>query len=507
MKNLITSTAIILIIGNVASAQAPNKVWEKTFIGSSASSSSSFHAVKSTSDGGCIAVGKGKGSGGDLPSGYIDKGDALIVKTSSNGTVEWSDYWGQQEEDNAMSVFQTSDGGFVIAGYTAHMGSGLNLGGIDGFVVKYDASGSLVWGKNYGGSGNDLIYDIKQTSDGGYIFVGTTYSSEVSGYHGGSDVWIVKLNSAGVVTWSSAKGYSDYESAKSVAIASDGSYFITGSTNSPEATNHKGANDAWVLRINTNGTIAWQNSIGGTDDDGGSQVIQGADGSVWVAGRTKSNDKDISGNHSNGKQDLLLAHLDASGTLLTTKVYGGTENEATGYTDEQNIMQTSDGGFIMLTSTNSNNGDVDGNHGSYDFWLLKVNASGTLLWQKCIGTAIQDYAFSLDLSSDGGYLMAGIGDGTKAFLAKYKNGTSGIDDIKEAGVTVFPNPMNDYINIQSERMIQSIDFIDIMGREFNNIKIQNTHQKVDVTHLVPGSYLIRFNFANGEKASTRLIKN
>lgn len=504
MKKLLTLSAGLLIGSTVVLAQ-PAIEWRKDFHNDGSTSKTEFRSVIATNDGGYIAVGGGKGTGGNLPhSGYIDNGDALIIKTAADGTVEWSDYWGFQEQDEAMTVIQTTDGGYAVAGYTAYAG-GASLGGNDGFVVKYDATGTVQWEHIYGGSGHDLIYDIKQTTDGGYIFVGTTKSPLIPGYHDGQDLWAVKIDNAGNEIWSRAKGYDKEDAASSVALAPDGGFYVLGKTNSPGATNYIGGYDIWVMKLTSAGAISWQTCVGGTKDDAGGQIIVASDGNLVIAGRTKSNDEDISGNHSTDKNDLVMAKLDPSGTLISTKVYGGTADEGTGFTDNQCIRQTADGGFVLLTSSSSNNGDVSGNHGSYDFWLLKTDASGNLDWQECIGGANQDYAHALDLSDDGGFILAGQYNNTNAWLIKIKGSNVGIKDLSSFQTTVYPNPVQEVLHIATDKIITSVSITDISGR---NVAYSSLIQgnKIDMSGLLPGFYFLQIEFANGQIGATKILK-
>ncbi len=508
MRKSGTLTAALLIAGSTIFGQ-PALEWEKSFKSSSSTSKSEFNDVVATSDGGCIAVGTGKGDGGDMPSGYIDKGDALIIKMAADGTVQWSDYWGQQEEDNALAVTQTSDGGYAVAGYTYHFG-GSSLGAADGFVVKYDATGTIQWQKIYGGSGHDLIYDIHQKPDGGYIFVGSTKSPEIPGYLEGSDLWAVMLDNTGEVVWNTAKGYKGEEAAGSVAQTSDGGFIVAGKTNSSDATNYKGGYDMWVMKLSATGNTSWQTCIGGTKADAASSVIINADGTIMVAGRTESNDKDISGNHSSDKNDLVMAHVDASGKLISTKVFGGTDDDATGFTDNQSIKQTADGGFALLTSTLSNDGDVSGNHGNYDFWLVKTDASGNLEWQQCLGATDGDYAHAVDVTSDGGYILAGQHSKANAWLVRMKgvpsdDSGSNIRDLSALNTVIYPNPTHNILNMATSKEIKTMFISDIMGREVLSSPAL-TDKSIDVSTLSPGMYFLHINFKDGLSGMSRIIK-
>lgn len=174
-KKLIKTIGLLCFTAQAAFAQ-PGIEWQKIFEGSSTSTRSKIYDIIQTSDGGYIAVGNGNSSGGDLPSGYIDAIDALIIKMDASGAVQWSKYWGAQEYDHANSVIQTIDGGFVITGQTESSFGGSNQGGYDGFVIKLDATGTLQWKKLYGGSNDDQIFSIRQNPDGTFIFAGSTKS-------------------------------------------------------------------------------------------------------------------------------------------------------------------------------------------------------------------------------------------------------------------------------------------------------------------------------------------
>ena len=140
-------------------------------------------------------------------------------------------------------------------------------------------------------------------------------------------------------------------------------------------------NDAWVVKLDAAGTLVWQKCLGGTSDDFGRAVQQTADGGYMVAGLTLSTDGDVAGNH--GGYDAWVVKLDAAGTLVWQKCLGGT---GTDYANA--VQQTADGGYIVAGQTHSTSGDVTGNHGEYDAWVVKLDAAGILVWQRCFGGRI-----------------------------------------------------------------------------------------------------------------------
>ncbi|NLY22597.1 MAG: T9SS type A sorting domain-containing protein [Bacteroidales bacterium] len=228
---------------------------------------------------------------------------------------------------------------------------------------------TIEWQKCLGGSNDDWAYSIQQTSDGGYIVAGETWSNDgdVSGNHGGGDYWVVKLNSSGDILWQICLGGTNVDVAYSIQQTSDEGFIVAGYTcsNEGDVSGNHGNSDYWVVKLNSSGTIEWQKCLGGTDGDYANSIQQTSDGGFIVAGQTYSNDGDVSGNH--GGSDAWVVKLNSSGNILWQKCLGGT-----GWDWENSIQQTSDGGFIVAGYTNSNDGDVSGNHGSKDYWVVKL---------------------------------------------------------------------------------------------------------------------------------------
>ena len=228
---------------------------------------------------------------------------------------------------------------------------------------------TIEWQKCLGGSNDDWAYSIQQTSDSGFIVAGYTESSngDVSGNHGAYDYWVVKLNSSGDILWQICLGGTNVDVAYSIQQTSDEGFIVAGYTcsNEGDVSGNHGNSDYWVVKLNSSGTIEWQKCLGGTDGDYANSIQQTSDGGFIVAGQTYSNDGDVSGNH--GGSDAWVVKLNSSGNIEWQKCLGGT-----GWDWENSIQQTSDGGFIVAGYTNSNDGDVSGNHGSKDYWVVKL---------------------------------------------------------------------------------------------------------------------------------------
>jgi uncharacterized delta-60 repeat protein len=296
--------------------------------------------------------------------------------TLNTSAAQWAKTYGGSDSEGAYSIQQTSDGGYIVAGETESFGAG----NFDLWVLKLDSSGNIQWQKTYGGSDRDWAYSIQQTSDGGYIVAGETYSFGA----GDSDFWVLKLDSSGNIQWQKTYGGTDYDSANSIQQTSDGGYIVAGGTDSFGA----GWGDFWVLKLDADGNIQWQKTYGGTDGDRARSIQQTKDGGYIVAGHTYS--------FGAGYSDFWVLKLDANGNIQWQKTYGGSN-----WDWANSIQQTSDGGYIVAGRTWSFGA------GWGDFWVLKLDADGNVQWQKTYGGISSDWAHSIQQTSDGGYIVAG----------------------------------------------------------------------------------------------------
>jgi len=354
----------------------------KTFGGSS---DDYAHSVQQMSDGGYIVAGytRSFGAGG---------ADVFLLKADASGNLQWAKtFGGGGNYDWALSVQQTSDGGYIVAGWTDSFGAGYG----DAFLLKTDASGNLQWFKTFGGSGRDDAYSVRQTSDGGYIVAGYT-NSFGAGYE---DAFLLKADASGNLQWAKTFGGSYDDAAYSVQQTSDGGYIVAGYTRSFGA----GYADVFLLKTNASGNLQWAKTFGGSNWDVAVSVQQTSDGGYIVAGETAS--------FGVGSYDVFLLKTDATGNLQWFKTFGGSNGDYA-----RSVQQTSDGGYIVAGGTESfgAGGDV---------FLLKTYASGNLQWAKIFGGSYFDWALSVQQTSDGGYIVAGGtgsfgAGGSDAFLLK-----------------------------------------------------------------------------------------
>src|ERR1043165_2225707 len=263
MKPRLIALKIFLICyqlyGNYTKAQtiAPDILWQHAYGGSS---DEQFRSMTLTSDGGFVAVGYAQSLDGDVMTTH-GNADYWIVKCDSAGNIQWQRSYGGSSPDWARNINTTADGGYIVAGYSRSNNGDVigNHGDFDYWILKLNASGDILWQKSLGGSAFDNAYDAIETSDGNFVVAGFTESTDgdASGNHGQQDFLIVKLNQYGNKIWTKVLGGSYDEQASCVVETNDGSYLITGYTNSLDANvpDNNGRNDFWVVKISSEGNV------------------------------------------------------------------------------------------------------------------------------------------------------------------------------------------------------------------------------------------------------------
>jgi Secretion system C-terminal sorting domain len=494
---------LVFLSSLFVAAQAPAIQWQKTFGGSSLEFG---RIILQTSDGGYVIADTTNSNDGDV-SGYHGGGDIWVAKTDSLGNIIWTKTLGGTDSEFVNSIKQTTDGGYVIAGQTSSTNgdiSGFNGGFEDVWIVKLDSLGNLLWQKALGGTSSEESGDIVQTTDGGYIVACSTYSNNgnVSGNHGSYDFWVVKLNSLGTVLWQKALGGTSAEYARSIQQTTDGGYIIAGytSSNDGNVSGYHGNVDFWIVKLNNLGVISWQKTFGGTSQDLAQSVQQTADGGFIVAGQTLSNNGDVTNNQ--GTSDCWIIKLTNLGTISWQKTFGGNNNDSA-----NRIENTIDGGYIFIGRTESNNGDVVGNHGTSDAWVVKLNQTGQISWQKTLGGTFQEYGRSIQQTSDGGYIIAtqtystdgdvSANQGNSDFWAIKLNATLGNQSFyNQHELKLYPNPATSIINIdvQDSKVIKNLVFTDIMGKEVlkqNTPLLKSNNISVNIENFQVGLYFVK----------------
>ena len=407
MKNILNT--LILTIPILGFGQG----FQNTFGGDSLDMG---YSVQQTNDGGYVLTGSTNSYGnGDS--------DVYLIKTDVNGDSIWTKTFGGENQDYCNSVQQTTDGGYIITGRTESYGAGNK----DVYLIKTDGNGDSLWTKTFGGTSFDNGISVQQTNDGGYIILGGTESYGA----GNRDIYLIKTDGNGDSLWTKTFGGTSQDFGNSVQQTNDGGYIVTGVTESYGA----GNKDAYLIKTDASGDSLWTKTFGGSKFDLGNSVQQTNDGGYIVTGRTAS--------FGAGSLDVYLIKTDGNGDSLWTKTFGGSSFDL-GFS----VQQTTDGGYIIIGGTDSyGNGDRD-------FYLIKTDVNGDLIWTKTFGGIFRDVGSSVQQTTDGGFIITGYtssGNGDRDLLLIKADGNGYITSIFDVPT---PNPNRKLVRI-----------VDLLGRE------------------------------------------
>lgn len=402
-----SSLLIFIIIINLnCIAQTPTILWQKSYGGSFYDKAQS---IIETIDGDYVIAGNSQSIDYDLNSN-LGNFDCWVIRINHTGSIIWKKSFGGGGYDYARSIIQAPNGGFLCVGETNSQNGDITnpYGQEDFWVVKLNENGEIEWKKNYGGSSNEGGYSACVTNDGNYIIAGSSESSlpEILDNHGYNDFWVLKIDINGNEIWQKNYGGSNHDYLKKIKKTSDGGYILTGDSKSSDGNvgGNNGKQDVWTVKINENGIIQWQNNFGGSEDDFSKNVIEDSDGNFIVIGETYSFDLDAVENHSgNGLRDYFVIKLNNLGQKIWSRCYGGESNEYA-----RSIIQSSSDDYIIVGESYSGTGQPTGNHGSADYWLIKINPlNGNLIWQKNFGGTGHDEPNSMLESFDNDLIIAG----------------------------------------------------------------------------------------------------
>src|SRR6185436_4280504 len=349
--------------------------------------------------------------------------------------IEWQNTIGGNSQDELFSISPTTDGGYICGGQSSSNSSGdkseNSQGGEDYWIVKLNSTGNIEWENTIGGSGNESLYTILQTLDGGYICGGGSYSDssgdKSENNSGSMDYWIIKLNAAGSIQWQNSIGGSNFENLPSIQQTSDGGCILGGFSNSnisgDKTENSMGGYDYWVIKLDSSGNIQWQNTIGGSGDDHLYSIQETSDGGYICGGISKSN---ISGNKTEnckGGYDYWIIKLNSSGYIQWQNTIGGNADDII-----TSIAQSTDGGYLCGGYSQSNiSGDKTENClGDRDYWVVKIDSIGVIQWQNTIGGIGVDQLNSISKTDDGGCICGGFSN--SSYSADKQENCIGIDD-------------------------------------------------------------------------------
>ena len=391
---LITGLVVLLSSSMVlVNAQVPWVEWSQTYGG--INNDGEFHLVYliKVSDGGYIIASNTEsfGAGGN---------DAWLIKVDSSGNIEWNQTYGGEKEDRALSLILTTDGGYALAGRTSSFGAGSNhnfwlvktdeqgnmqwnqtYGGTnraealsvvqtsdgryalageiwiddgdqDFWLVKTDEYGNIQWNRTYGGSSQETPFSLVETSDTGFVLAGRTRSFGI----GDGDCWLVKVDSLGNMEWNKTYGGEETDHIESIVQTSDGG-FALGATTESFSPSWAIKTECWLIKTDNLGNMVWDKTYGGAENDWIHSLIITSDGGFAFVGETDS--------FGAGSRDFYLVKTDSDGNIEWSRTYGGTDLDF-----GQSLVETLDGGFVLAGNTKSFG------VGGYDVWLIKTDSLG-----------------------------------------------------------------------------------------------------------------------------------
>jgi hypothetical protein len=484
MSNMsIASLAVMAILTvQYVFAQPPEIEWDRTY---GENSSDLANSVCATSDGGYIFAGYTR-------SFTADSSDVYLVKIDSLGGVEWYRLLGGEDYDDAKSVQQTSDGGFILAGRTRSFGAGSN----DMYVIRTNSQGDTLWTRTYGGTNSDAAESVRQTNDGGYIIAGDSrpIGSTLA------EMYLVKTDSLGDTLWTRTFGGSDDRVAYSAQQTTDAGYIIAGCNPIYGGNEY----DAYLVKTDSTGDMLWTRTYGGIDRDGAVSVLQTAGGGYIVTGYTRS--------FGAGDSDIWIINTDDNGDTLWTRTYGSEENEYS-----TSMQQTMDGGYVIAGGKGTYGGETD-------LFLIKIDSMGDTLWSLVYGGEDIDVGSSVDLTDVGGYIIAGsiwnLVLPTDAWLVKTGPDTSATHAPSIEWVShpmdfalhpAYPNPFNPTTTISFNLPFQakvSMNIYNILGQRvavlMNGYAAPGIHRLLwDASDLPSGLYFVRME--SGKSMQTQKV--
>jgi len=450
-----------------------------------------FSSLYLTKDGGLIAGGASYSNiSGQKTQNNLGANDYWIVKLDSNRKIQWDKTLGGNGFDELDVILQTADGGYILGGSSSSdksIDKTENSRGIyDYWIVKLDTDGNIQWDKTIGGNDNDILRDLRQTSDGGYILGGYSYSdqsgekTENSRGRFSSDYWVVKLDAAGAVQWDKTIGGNYWDLLMALQQTTDGGYILGGESNSDlsgeKTAAGRGDYDYWIVKLNSNGVIEWDKTIGGSARDELYALRQTTDGGYIMGGESYSGVSGEKTGKSKGSSDYWIVKLDSSANIQWDKTIGGNNIDAL-----TSLQPTSKGGYILGGSSYSNmSGDkTENSRGGPDYWIVKINNNGKVQWDKTVGgNGTERLGAVQEISTNdyvlGGYSYSGIsGDKTGGNRGrsltttdywlvelKYdKPGNVAITQVQNSRLTtpqqssttfsVYPNPVTTVLYIQN----------------------------------------------------------
>ncbi len=499
MKKTLALLALLLSVFSLY-AQDPNILWQRT-IGGSDRDTPTF--IISTTDQGFFIGGPSKSNiSGEKTENSRGGYDYWALKFDSSGNIEWQKTIGGDQDDRLADAKQTPDGGYILVGSSASNLSGdkteNSRGGADYWIIKLDATGNIIWQRTLGGDANDRASEVELTYDGNYLIGGTSNSS-ISGdrtvsNNGYPDAWILKLDESGNIIWQRGHQFLVNFFLGALKITNDGGYIIGGTSGSNESYS--------FMKLDANGNTIWEKYYGGDGWDAFTHLILTSDGGYMAIGFSDSDASGDKTDDSKGGPDYWILKLDANGAIEWQKTIGGDDgDDPSGI-----IQAPDSGYFIVGYSYSNISGDkTENNVGENDFWIMKLNNVGIIEWQNTIGGAYSERLPKVIINTDGSITIAGecnsdiSGDktensrGSNDFWVIKHAAILGLEENPFAtAITLYPSPAKNTLQLNTQdKTIDQVNIYTMTGSKVLQLDIDTVSPTVDVSGLASGVYYIQ----------------
>jgi hypothetical protein len=505
-----------------------------------------FSNISKTIEGGFILGGSSNSgiSGNRTQANWdstMDKYDFWVVKLNAEGQKVWDKRFGGALQDNFYSLALTKDGGYILGGDSYSNADGDKTqscrGGFDYWIVKIDSAGTKQWDKRFGGNGGESLGQVQQTTDGGFIIGGTSYSGAVGDKTqpswGARDYWVVKTDSAGNKQWDKRFGGDRYDFETTIQQTKDGGFLLGGYSDSDTSGDKTQANWAytynfWVVKIDSMGNQLWDKRFGGTRGEHLLAMIE-VDGGFVLAGDSYSDISGDKGQVNNGSMDYWIIKIDSAGNKIWDKGFGGNDEDQL-----YSIAKTADGGYLL--SGDSRTRFASGSKSEDNVvdlytqpWVIKTDSLGNKEWDKTIMTGGAGWSRALQVSAE--CYLVGTFSGADSAWDKTQNSWgstsdywvikfcmepyTGINAQAAEGATqvqVYPNPFATDISISIQKQnlhAASFTITNAVGqtvyqRQETNLS-SNYTKMLDLSYLPNGVYFIAVE-VDGERTVRQVVK-
>jgi len=396
--------------------------WVETFGGSGIDQATS---VVATGDGAYMVVGSTYSNDGHF-AGLKSTTDAdyFLMRVRPDGGVDWTKVYGGDDDELATGITKTSDGGYVLVGYSRSDNCFTGSNGVfhDYYILKVDGQGNEIWCQNFGYPGSDQAQDIIETREGDLMVTGFFDVSASGGQgnddrenagtlHGVGEYWGIKLDADGQFFWKRYFGGSNNDRSYNVMQTNDGGFVLIGASESDDfdITDSKGSYDYWAVKLSVEGDLEWTRSFGGSEIDIAYDITTTLDGNFLIVGDARSNDQDVSTNYGNA--DIWLVAIDAQGNLIWEKSLGGSM-----FDSAKDLLPMNNNLYCVTGSSRSNDVDVTTNNGENDAWTVVVDAQGTIIFEVAIGGSSLDFSESAAQGVDGALLIVGNTESNDGYI-------------------------------------------------------------------------------------------